>query len=294
MGLPPKFITSIRKDLQLVLQMLRKSEKEYSLDDPKELASEIYRYYRSHSKEEFNEELTLAQEKLRWTMIALNSLGLFKSEFAREKDTYVRFYSWDTTRKDDEEIVNSCTVRIYLNPQLVHFQDVLVDLVLFYSKLKPNWQSPLMFKMPLWINLKPATVERSDKIIFYANPQNKLVERLLARIKTYPANYFNQQTPLFTNKIRDGVGVAYEPKEDNFLVRHLRKITGRQDIFLSYGTYMSNLIADCIQRGVIMRGIRKKGQLLQFNLLDEQQIITIGTTALIFILERVKVDLELA
>lgn len=293
MSLPPEFIQSIRKDVQLILQLLRRRRKSYSLDNPEELGSDIYNYYHSHSRETIKEEVMLVKGKLRETMIALNSLGTFKSEFDRKKDGFVRFYSWNPDEDLDEKIIDSCSVRIYLNPKLEHFKDVIVDLILFYSRLRPNWKAPLMFKIPFWANLQPIMVERSDKIVIYANPENRLIERLVARIKSYPNDYFGDAIPLFTHRVRNGVGKSYEPKEENVFVRLLRRVTGKEDLYLSYGKYMAMLIARGIQMAVISEGIRKKGQTLEFNTLEDHQIAKIGTQVMVFVLKRCREDLEL-
>ncbi len=293
MSLPPEFIQSIRKDVQLIFQLLRRRRKNYSLDNPEELGRDIYNYYYSYSRETITEELMLVKGKLRDTMIALNSLGTFKSEFDREKDAYVRFYSWDPKEDEDESIIDSCTVRIYLNPTLGHFQDVIVDLMRFYSRMPSTRKAPLMFKIPFWANLQPIMVEKSDKIIIYANPQNRLIERLVARIKSYPEDYFNHAIPLFTHKVRNGVGQSYEPKENNVFVRALRRITGKENLYLSYGQHISFLIARGIQMAVVNEGIRKKGQTLEFNTLEDHQVAKIGTKVMVFVLKRCREDLEL-
>ncbi|PIN88159.1 hypothetical protein COV12_00030 [Candidatus Woesearchaeota archaeon CG10_big_fil_rev_8_21_14_0_10_32_24] len=293
MSLPPEFIQSIRKDVQLILQLLRRRRKSYSLDNPEELGRDIYNYYHSHSRETITEELMLVKGKLRETMIELNSFGSFKSEFDREKDAYVRFYSWDPKDNPEESIIDSCTVRIYLNPKLGHFKDVIVDLMRFYSRMPSTRKAPLMFKIPFWANLQPIMVEKSDKIVIYANPKNRLIERLVARIKNYPNDYFNDAIPLFTHRIRNGVGRAYEPKEENVFVRALRRITGKENLYLSYGQHISFLIARGIQMAVVNEGIRRKGQTFEFNTLEDHLIAKIGTRTMVFVLKRCKEDLDL-
>ncbi|GEM_PF-6418732 len=293
MSLPPEFIQSIRRDVQLIFQLLGRRRKSYSLENPEELGSDIYSYYHSHSRETIEEELILVKGKLRETMIALNSLGIFKSEFDRKKDGFVRFYSWNPDEDVSEKIIDSCSVRIYLNPTLEHFKDAILDLMLFYSRLKPNRKAPLMFKIPFWANLQPIMVERSDKIVIYASPKNRLIERLIVRIRSYPNDYFGNIAPLFTQKIRNGVGMSYEPKEENVFVQSLRRITRKENLYLSYGKYMAFLIARGIQMAVVNEGIRRKGQTLEFNTLEDHQVAKIGTRVMVFVLERCREDLEL-
>ena len=148
MVLPTEFIQSIRKDIILILHVLRQKRKDYSLDNPEELSNDIYKVYHSHTKETTREGLMFVKEIMRSTMLALNSLGIFEKEFDRRNDGFVRFYSWNPQEDTDDVIIDSCTVRLYLNPRLEHFQEVIVDLMEFYERLKPNRKAPIMFKIP--------------------------------------------------------------------------------------------------------------------------------------------------
>lgn len=84
MDLDQEFIRSIRRDVLLIFQLLKRRRKSYSLDNPEELGKDIYSYFHSHSRETVKEEMIIIKKILRDTMIALNSLDIFKSKFDRE------------------------------------------------------------------------------------------------------------------------------------------------------------------------------------------------------------------
>lgn len=115
MSLPPEFKESIRRDIILLFEILKKNGKSYVLDTHEELARDIYNYYKSHSKNTVGEAIIVINQELRNTMITLNRLGGFKSELDR-KHGWVRFYSWNPEDDINESIIDSCSVRLYLNP----------------------------------------------------------------------------------------------------------------------------------------------------------------------------------
>ena len=245
--LPQEMQDSLRVDLLKLFRMFAEKRKTYSLNPKKvdDLAGEINLYYHTHKQNLVMEERAVIKSKLNGLVARLSRMN--KLHFNDSDGEWMRVYSFDPK---DEATIDRCTVRFYLNPKFEHLI-IIVQLVIFYLQLPPNQSAPLMFKFPHPNNPLERYLRGPEKIVLYVCPDNNLVTRLEAKIKSLPDDYFFDATPLFTRKVKRGVGMSYDPKEESKLIKLLRRMKQTDDIYLSYGQYMSYCIARSIQVAVI-------------------------------------------
>ncbi|MBI5002403.1 hypothetical protein HZC31_03395 [Candidatus Woesearchaeota archaeon] len=287
--LPKEMQDCLRVDLLKVFRMLLKEGRTYSLNPNKlnELAAEIAQYYHSHKRNLITEERAVIKTKLRGLVSRLSRMD--KLHFNDSDGEWVRVYSFNPK---DEKTIDKCTVRFYLNLKFEHLIN-LIQLVIFYLQLPPNQSAPLMFKFPHPNNPLERYLRGPEKIILYVCPDNDLVTRLEAKIKSFPEDHFFDAIPLFTRKVKRGVGMSYDPKEESKLITFLRRVKQTDDIYLSYGQYMSYCIARSLQVAVIRNTRLTQRDQLNFSILTDQQRGKIYEETLQFVIARASEDLSL-
>ena len=154
-----------------------------------------------------------------------------------------------------------------------------------------------MFKIPNYENPLPSYVNGPEKIILYVSKTNNLDKRIESRLSSlnfYPENYFENKIPLFTQKIRNGVAKAYEPKEDNLFLNVIRRLLKKDDLQVSYGQYVSYLIARGIQMAVLNNHLKNTKETLIFSTLNDDEIrFTVYPIVLDFVIKRMEQDIHL-
>ena len=293
MVLSGEFMSTVRADIIKVLQFLHKQDRNYGLSAPTSIATTIYHYYATHGKETIREVVPLIHHKLTQTITGINAIGIFNEQ--ADSKQWKRYYSWKLEEDLNDEIIDSCSIRIYLNPKLEYIDKVLIDLITFYHKLPVK--SPLMFKIldPNHIQNNLIFLKGADKAVLYVNPANELVERLQARLLSYPEDYFYNSIPLFSKKVRNGVGIAYEPKERSLLIQVLQglNVLAKNEVALSYGQFMSYAIAQGIRMEIMRLKIRRHTETINFSTLSEEQMKSITIRTIVFVFDRMKEDLHL-
>lgn len=280
---------SLRVDLLKLFRMLGKKRKIYSLDPKKvdDLAGEINQYYHSHKSNLILEERAVIKGKLCGLVTRLSRMDRLR--FDDSDGQWMRVYSFDPK---DEATIDRCTVRFYLNPKFEHLI-IIVQLVIFYLQLPPNQSAPFMFKFPHPNNPLERYLRSPEKIILYVCPDNDLVRRLEAKIKSFPDDYFFDAIPLFTRKIKKGVGMSYDPKEESKLINFLRRVKQTDDIYLSYGQYMSYCIARSLQVAVVRNTKLTARDQLDFSALSDGMLGKIYEETFQFVIARANEDLML-
>ena len=291
MVLSGEMMVVVRADILRVMSFLVGQNKEIDLVSPETIATYVYTYYGSHGKEMLPELSLVVQRKLEQTVIGIQSLKRFDEQTDRK--LWHCFYSWKLSEDVQERLIDSCTVRLYLNIKLEHIDEVVVKLMRFY--LKVSNRVPLMFKLPdpVYVRNNLKFIEGADKVVLYVNPNERLVEKLEAHLLTYPSYYFYETVPLFCRRVRNGVGIAHEPKENSIFVNMLKGLLGRNEISLSYGQYMSYLVSQGIRLALFELKLKRYTDTVNFSGLSDAQVRTITQKTLLFVFARMKEDLHL-
>lgn len=223
----------IRVDLLKLLRLLTKRREGYRLSDLEDLAGDIKHYYHAHKRNLITEEHELIKQKLQGLVSRLRRLN--RLYFDDRDGEWVRVYSFNPK---DEATIDRCTVRFYLNPKFEYLW-IIYQIARFGVELPPSQRAPFMFKFPHPKNPLERYLRGPEKVILYACSQPRFIRLLEAKLKSFPDDYFFDAIPLFTHKVRRGVGMTYDPKEENGMVKFLRRLKKTDDIYISYGQYIS-------------------------------------------------------
>ena len=110
------------------------------------------------------------------------------------------------------------------------------ELVRFYWNLKSEGMPLLIAQLTSWLNQykipfsfkclnHPKYYKRADNAVLYiAKKSTSIVNLLLPKVFDQITPYFNQEVPLFTKKIRDGVAFAEDPGNNESFGMHRSRV----------------------------------------------------------------------
>jgi len=129
------------------------------------------------------------------------------------------------------------TRRMYLNVMPEHINLVVFALVnLMLHGFQSNKLPQIIFKFPNPVCGTQRELIRADKVVVYYGNDAE-THKILSEWSHAMGKYFHSDTPLFTTKIVDGVGFAYEPppEQHEYTVKHTGEMA-------SFGSFMSLVI----------------------------------------------------
>lgn len=230
-----KFLGDLRQDVFKILLELKSRGKTYT--SISQLGVDIYQIYRYVHKNQEELDLLMVQRLLGLLYEDLSEIGALHTSGIDDDYDWVEFYTWDPNDEKHEEISESCSVRFYLNVKYEHMKGVFFNILRTFSKSS----KPLMFKFYSPQLDDMVKINSVDKVVFYIHPD--LVDDFIKKLESISDDFFNPQRPLFTKKIKAGVGMAYETKKDFPFARFISRITQDQIDRFSYGSYMAFILA---------------------------------------------------
>lgn len=275
---------SVRQDIWDVFEYLAKTGITIRLNDQQGLKNTIYDFYHSHGKAPtqiltlFKQELANVHQQLRRRTEIL---------FV-ETPEWFRYY---TFQPSDRRAMDSCICRIYLNPQPGHFK-IISDIAGLYFSQPASRRKPMHFKFINPGHAATRHIRRADKIVIYASMEGDFIPSMVQLVRAYPKEYFYEEVPKFTSKIRNGVGRATEPAKGGKFRELVRSLSGSREAEFSYGQYVSYLIAVAIKVIAVNEKIfQNENEFISFHTLPEQSIRKLYTGVSDFVVNRLNKDL---
>jgi hypothetical protein len=268
MKLPKEAIEHISQDIWKVMLELKGSGMGFRLDNIDSLQGFIYRFYHSHAAALVKEDLEIFKTKLRDVHSQLSRIhGLtFRND---KKEKWYRYYTFDYNNEDE---LNSCVFRVYLNPTIEHF-DIIVKAVQScfrtYS-LSPAKIPPLQFKFIDPNRAEKKHLERADKIVFYISHIH-LRDMILKELFSCPPDWYYDAVPLFTKKVHRGIGLGYQPKKESAFKKILRGLTTDKSVGDSYGDFMAYAIALGLKE-VITGTLKRSAIVYNFSTFSDHEL----------------------
>ena len=259
----------------------------------KRLKDSSYIFYHSHAQNTIKpESKLLIQENLVNAEAAVRRKGFHISSLT----VWNKCTSFDPALDKDDKLDDQCVFRVYCNVHWGSFCALAIRMLNIWikeSKSKGK-QIPFQFKFPKSSKSALVSCGRIEPFVLYFDPNDKeFAKAALSHIQALPNTWFNEHVPLFTHKIAKGRAIAFDPKDNNSAQKINKRWTGVDD-FVSYGQYMSIIIATAIQTGVVNAKQRKKDEIIYLNNLTNVELISVKKAIMQYIKIRVPRDLHIS